>query len=71
MREIFTDLKEERCDTADFKSAAKFVSRCLEKLKRDEFDAEENRRLGKFRVLGAGKTRHAAEVRHALFSFFW
>ena len=70
MREVFTDLNDKRCDTADFKSATKFVSRCLEKLVRDEFDAEENRRSGKFRVLGAGKPRYAVEVRQALFSFF-
>ena len=62
VREIFTDLKGERCDTADFKSATKFVSRCLEKLDRGEFDAEGNRRSGKFRVLGAAKPRHVVEV---------
>ena len=55
---------------ADFKSAAKFVSRCLEKLDRGEFYAEENQRSDKFRVLGAGKPKHAIEVKQALFSFF-
>ena len=39
VREIFFDLKEERCDTADFTSATKFLSRCLKKLDRGEFDA--------------------------------
>ena len=34
--EILTDVKEETCDTTDFKSASKFVSRCLEKLDRGE-----------------------------------
>ena len=41
VRQTFTDLKEEICDTKDFKSASKFVSRCLERLDRGEFDAEE------------------------------
>ena len=68
--EILTDLKEETCDTTDFKSATKFVSRCLEKLDRGEFDAEENSRSDKYRVLGAGKPKYAVEVRQALFSFF-
>ena len=40
-RQTFTDLKEEICDTKDFKSGSKFVSRCLERLDRGEFDAEE------------------------------
>ena len=70
VREIFTDLKEEKCDTVDFKSATKFVSRCLQKLDNGDFDAEENRRSDKYRLLGAGKPRHAVEVRQALFSFF-
>ena len=70
VREIFTDLREERCDTVDFKSATKFVSRCLEKLDRGKFDAEENRRSGKCRALGAVKPKHAVKVRQALFSFF-
>ena len=68
--EILTDVKEETCDTTDFKSASKFVSRCLEKLDRGEFDAEENGRSDKYRVLGAGKPKYAVEVRQALFSFF-
>ena len=70
MREIFTDLKEEIRHTADFKLATEFVSRCLKKLDRGEFDAEKNRRSDKFRELGAGKPKHAVEVRQALFSFF-
>ena len=70
VREIFTGLREERCDTVDFKSATKFVSRCLEKLDRGKFDAEENRRSGKCRALGAVKPKHAVKVRQALFSFF-
>ena len=55
---------------ADFKSATKFSSRYLEKLGRGESDAKENQRSDKFWVLGAGKTKHAVEVRQALFSFF-
>ena len=69
VRVIFTDLKEERCDMVDFKSAAKFVSIFLEILYRGDFDVEENRRSDKFRVLGADKPKHAVEVRQALFSF--
>ena len=68
--EILTDLKEETCDTTDFKSATKFVSRCLEKLDRGEFDAEEKWRSDKFTVLGAGKPKHEVEVRQAPFCFF-
>ena len=34
VREVFIDLKDEKSDTNDFKSAAKCVSCCLEKLKR-------------------------------------
>ena len=41
VRVIFTDLKEERCDMVDFKSAAKFVSVCLEKLYRGDFYVED------------------------------
>ena len=70
VQETFTDLKEERYDTVDFKSATKFVSRCLEKLDRGKFDTEENRRSDRFRVLGAGKPKHVVEVRQVLFSFF-
>ena len=70
VREIFTDLKEERCDTTDFKLVTKFVSRCLEKLDRGEFDAEEKWRSDKFTVLGAGKPKHEVEVRQAPFCFF-
>ena len=66
MREIFTDLKEERCDRTDFKSATKFVLRCLEKLDRGEFDTEENRRSDNSRAVGGGKPKHAVEVRQAL-----
>ena len=71
VREIFTDLKEERCDTTDFKLVTKFVSRCLEKLDRGEFDAEEDGRSDKYRVLGTGKPKYAVEVRPALFNFFY
>ena len=52
------------------KSATNFVSRCLEKLDRGEFDAEEKWRSDKFTVLGAGKPKHEVEVRQAPFCFF-
>ena len=70
VREIFTDLKEERCYTADFKSATRFVSRCLEKLDRGEFHDDQNRRSDKFKVFWVAKPKHAAEVRQVLFSFY-
>ena len=36
VRKVFIDLKDEKSDTNDFKSATKFVSSCLEKLQRGE-----------------------------------
>ena len=42
VRKVFIDLKDEKSDTNYFKSAKKFVSRCLEKLQRGEFALEEN-----------------------------
>ena len=63
-------MKDEQCDSADFKSATKFVARCLDKLEKGLFDIEENHCSNKFRVLGAGPTRRAIEVRHALFDYF-
>ena len=48
MREVLIDLKYENCETKEFKSATKFVSRCLEKLNKGDFDTEENQSVGKF-----------------------
>ena len=70
VREIFPDLSGERCDATDFKSATKFVTRCLEKFERGDFDAEENNTSKKFRLPGAGPPVRALEVRDALFDYF-
>ena len=42
VREVFKDLTDEPSDSKDSKGATKFVSRCLEKLEKGEFDLEEN-----------------------------
>ena len=68
--EVFIDLKDEKSDTNDFKSATKFVSRCLEKLQRGEFALEENCGKNKYRLMGAGPKKRALEVRYALFDYF-
>ena len=53
VKEVFKGLTDERNDTKDFKSAAKLVSRCLEKLEKGEFDLEENCCKSKYHVMGA------------------
>ena len=52
VQEIFPDLTKETCDSKEFKSATKFVSRCLEKFDNGEFDAEENNTSKKLRLPG-------------------
>ena len=42
VQEVVIDLKDKNCETKEFKSATKFVSRCLEKLNKGDFDIEEN-----------------------------
>ena len=59
VREVFKDLTDEPSDSKDFKSAAKFVSWCLEKLKKGEFDLEENCCKNKNHVMGAGPPRNS------------
>ena len=68
-REVFKDLIDKPSNSKDFKSATKFVSRCLEKLEKDEFDLEENCCKNKYHVMGAGPDK-TLEVRHALFDYF-
>ena len=53
VKEVFKGLTDERNDTKDFKSAAKLVSHCLEKLEKGEFDLEENCCKSKYHVMGA------------------
>ena len=48
--EVFKDLTDEPSDSKDFKSATKFISRCLEKLEKGEFDLEEDCCKSKYRV---------------------
>ena len=54
VREVFKYLTDEASDSKDFKSATKFISRCLEKLEKGEFDLEENCCKNKYRVMSAG-----------------
>ena len=66
MRKVFIDLNVEKSDTNDFKSATKFVSRCLEKLQRGEFASEENCGKNKYQLMGAGPKKRALEDMHYL-----
>ena len=66
VREVFKDLTDEPSDSKD---SAKFVSRCLEKLYRGEFNLEENFCKNKYRVMDAGPPKNR-EVRYALFGYF-
>ena len=70
VRELFIDLRNEKCDNVQFKSATKFVVRCLQKLETGEFDIEGNCSSKKFRIMGAGPPKKALEVRSALFDYF-
>ena len=67
---MFIDLRNEKCDNVQFKSATKFVVRCLQKLETGEFDIEGNCSSKKFRIMGAGPPKKALEVRSALFDYF-
>lgn len=70
VREVFTDMTNEKNDTEDFKSCLKFVGRCEELLKNGKFDIEGNSSQSKFRVLGAGAPKRCLGVRRELFEFF-
>lgn len=70
VRQLFTNLKGETCDQKNFKSATKFVVRCMEKYERGQFDIEGNDSSKKFRLAGAGAPKRALEVRTALFEYF-
>ena len=54
VRKVFKDLTDEPSDSKDFKSPKKFVSCCLEKLEKGEFDLEENCCKNEYCVMGAG-----------------
>ena len=53
LREVFKDLTDEPNNSKDFKSATKFVSCCLEKLQKGEFNLKENYCKNKYCVIGA------------------
>ena len=69
-RELFSDMKEEKCDSPDFKSCVQFVRRCEELLVTGKFEIEGNAVGNKFRVVGAGAPRKCPSVRKELFDFF-
>ena len=67
------DLIDELSDSKDFKSATKFVSRCLEKLEKAEFGLEESCCKNKYCVIGAAPSppqKKDPEVQYALFDYF-
>ena len=70
VRSYFADMKTENCNSKEFRSATKFVSRCLEKFEKGEFNIERNDSKNKFRLIGAGPPKRAIEVRIALFDYF-
>ena len=63
-------MKDEKNDTADFKSCVKFVGRCEELLEAGKFEIEGNDSKSKFRVQGAGTPKKCLGVRRELFEFF-
>ena len=67
---VFKDLTDELRDSKYFKSATKFVSHCLEKLEKGEFDLEENCCRNKYCVTGADPPKKALEVQYTLFDYF-
>ena len=68
--ELFSDMKEEKCDSPDFKSCVQFVRRCEELLVTRKFEIEANVVGNKFCVVGAGAPRKCPSVRKKLFDFF-
>ena len=67
--ELFSDMKQEKCDSPDFKSCVQFV-RCEELLVTKKFETEANAVGSKFCVVGAGAPRKYPSVRKKLFDFF-
>ena len=56
------DLKNEKSDSVEFKSAAKFVTHCLYKLEGGDIFIEGNTSKTNFRLLGAGSPKREVEV---------
>ena len=69
-RELFSDMKEEKCDSPDFKSCVQFVRRCEELLVTGKFEIEGNAVGNKFRVVGAGAPRKCTSMRKEFIDFF-
>ena len=69
-RELFSDMKEEKCDSPDFKSCVQFVRRCEELLVTGKFEIEGNAVGNKFSVVGAAAPRKCPSVSKELFEFF-
>ena len=53
-RELFSDMKEEKCGGPDFRSCVELVRKCEELLVTGKFEIEGNAVGNKFRVAGAG-----------------
>ena len=68
--EYLVDLKNEKSDSKEFKSAAKFATRYLEKLEKSDLFIKGNTSKTKFRLLGAGPPNRGVKVRLALFDYF-
>ena len=66
---MFFDMKEEKHDSPDFKSCAKFVGRCKELLVTRKLEIEGNDVGNKFHVTGAGAPENCLSVRKELFDF--
>ena len=70
MRAIFNDLKDKESDDADFRSAKKFVTRCLEKFDNKDFEIEGNNSTKNYRRMVAGPPTKAVELRQSMFDYF-
>ena len=60
----------ENCNSKEFQSATKLVSRCLEKFGKGEFNIEGNASKNKFQLMSASLPKKAIEVRITLFDYF-
>ena len=61
--DYFVNLKNEKLDSVEFKSAAEFVICCLDKLERGDFFTEGHTSKTNFRLLGAGPPKREVAVR--------
>ena len=63
-------MKEEKCDSLDFKSCVQFVGRCEELLVTGKFEIKGNGVGNKFRVVGLGTPRKCLSVSKKIFHVF-